>query len=328
MSVREARIGDIPIRLFRVSFTGEAGFEINLPPGQAQRVWDTLLQHDVTPYGTDAMHMLRAEKGYIIVGQETDTTVTPDDVGLRTPPLPARISSASGRCRCPTCSDRTANNWSGFCRPIRQWCWKKAPRCTVDKRIGQASRRFPGGRTVGRDRTCDVVLWQRHVEARFCPGDGGGWPIAIGSTLGVPMLGGAVKVSVTDPVFVDKARGAAAAEAAASCAWRTAAARDRSASAGCTPRRYCSVDGTGAHHPHYRVRAGSGRRHGDRLRLGVLLPTVPCRSVISRDRAALWLGPDEWLIVAPESASGLADQATKAVGDHPASIVDVSHAVA
>ena len=82
MSVREGHIGDIPIRLFRVSFTGETGFEINLPPDQAQRVWDTLRQRDVTPYGTDAMHVLRAEKGYIVVGQETDGTVTPDDVGL------------------------------------------------------------------------------------------------------------------------------------------------------------------------------------------------------------------------------------------------------
>ena len=82
MSVREGHIGNVPIRLFRVSFTGEIGFEINLPPVQAQRVWDTLLQHDVTPYGTDAMHVLRAEKGFIIVGQDTDGTVTPDDVGL------------------------------------------------------------------------------------------------------------------------------------------------------------------------------------------------------------------------------------------------------
>ena len=82
MSVREDHIGDIPVRLFRVSFTGEMGFEINLPPTDAQRVWDALRQCDVSPYGTDAMHVLRAEKGYIIVGQETDGTVTPDDVGL------------------------------------------------------------------------------------------------------------------------------------------------------------------------------------------------------------------------------------------------------
>jgi len=57
-----------------------------------------------------------------------------------------------------------------------------------------------------------------------------------------------------------------------------------------------------------------------------LLPTVPCRSVIARDRAALWLGPDEWLIVAPEEAADLPDQARKAAGDHLVSVVDVSHA--
>ena len=73
------------------------------------------------------------------------------------------------------------------------------------------------------------------------------------------------------------------------------------------------------------IRAGSAVGTAIGLALGVLLPTVPCRSVIARDRAALWLGPDEWLIVAPESASDLAARATKAAGDHPASIVDVSH---
>ena len=49
------------------------------------------------------------------------------------------------------------------------------------------------------------------------------------------------------------------------------------------------------------VRAGAAAGTAIGLALGVLLPTVPCRSVISRDRAALWLGPDEWLILAPET---------------------------
>jgi heterotetrameric sarcosine oxidase gamma subunit len=73
------------------------------------------------------------------------------------------------------------------------------------------------------------------------------------------------------------------------------------------------------------IRAGSAAAAAIGLALGVLLPTVPCRSVIARDRAALWLGPDEWLIVARATASDLAVLATKAIGDHPASIVDVSH---
>ncbi len=45
-------------------------------------MWESGQAHGITPYGTEAMHVLRAEKGYIVVGQETDGTVTPDDLGL------------------------------------------------------------------------------------------------------------------------------------------------------------------------------------------------------------------------------------------------------
>jgi len=86
MSVREGRICDVPIRLFRVSFTGELGYEINVPADYGAAVWHAMIaagaEHGITPYGTEAMHVLRAEKGYIIVGQETDGTVIPDDLGL------------------------------------------------------------------------------------------------------------------------------------------------------------------------------------------------------------------------------------------------------
>jgi sarcosine oxidase subunit alpha len=86
MSVRAGRICGVPTRLFRVSFTGELGFEINVPADHAPVVWDAVFAagapYGITPYGTESMHVLRAEKGYIIVGQETDGTATPDDVGL------------------------------------------------------------------------------------------------------------------------------------------------------------------------------------------------------------------------------------------------------
>ncbi len=86
MSVREGRICGVPARLFRVSFTGELGFEVNVASDYAAAIWEAIAAagapYGVTPYGTEAMHVLRAEKGYIIVGQETDGTATPDDVGL------------------------------------------------------------------------------------------------------------------------------------------------------------------------------------------------------------------------------------------------------
>ena len=86
MSVALGHICGVPMRLFRVSFTGELGFEVNVPadfgPAVWEAIWDAGQAHGITPYGTETMHVLRAEKGYIIVGQDTDGTVTPDDVGL------------------------------------------------------------------------------------------------------------------------------------------------------------------------------------------------------------------------------------------------------
>ena len=86
MSVREARVCDVPARIFRVSFTGELGYEINVPADYGQGVWEAIVAagkpFGIMPYGTETMHVLRAEKGYIIVGQETDGTVTQADLGL------------------------------------------------------------------------------------------------------------------------------------------------------------------------------------------------------------------------------------------------------
>jgi len=86
MSVAQGTICGIPMLLFRVSFTGELGFEINVPADYGQAIWEAVWEagrpHGITAYGTETVHVLRAEKGYIIVGQETDGTATPDDVGL------------------------------------------------------------------------------------------------------------------------------------------------------------------------------------------------------------------------------------------------------
>jgi sarcosine oxidase subunit alpha len=86
MSVREGTICGVPTRLFRMSFTGDRGFEVNVPADYGQAVWEALWaegqKHGACAYGTEAMHVLRAEKGYIIVGQDTDGTVTPSDLGM------------------------------------------------------------------------------------------------------------------------------------------------------------------------------------------------------------------------------------------------------
>jgi sarcosine oxidase subunit alpha len=86
MAVRQGSICGVHTRLFRVSFTGELGYEVNVPSDHGLTVWQALCErgkaYGMVPYGTEAMHVLRAERGFIIVGQETDGTVSPDDVGL------------------------------------------------------------------------------------------------------------------------------------------------------------------------------------------------------------------------------------------------------
>ena len=86
MSFQEATVGGFDGRIFRISFTGEVSYEINVPANNGLALWTALMnageKYGITPYGTESMHILRAEKGYIIVGQETDGTMTPMDLGM------------------------------------------------------------------------------------------------------------------------------------------------------------------------------------------------------------------------------------------------------
>ncbi|MGV9310437.1 2Fe-2S iron-sulfur cluster-binding protein [Nonomuraea sp. NPDC003727] len=83
MTWREAEVAGIPARVCRISFSGELAYEINVTSWDGLRLWTAIMDTGrVTPYGTETMHVLRAEKGYPIVGQDTDGTVTPQDLGM------------------------------------------------------------------------------------------------------------------------------------------------------------------------------------------------------------------------------------------------------
>ena len=86
LSMREGVVAGAPARVFRISFSGELAYEINVPASRGSALWEAIMRagskYYVTPYGTEAMHVLRAEKGFIIVGQETDGTTTPIDLGM------------------------------------------------------------------------------------------------------------------------------------------------------------------------------------------------------------------------------------------------------
>ncbi len=86
MAWAEGKIGGFDARIFRISFSGELSFEIAVPASQGRAFWDHAVgggaEFDATPYGTEALHVMRAEKGFIMIGDETDGTVIPQDLGL------------------------------------------------------------------------------------------------------------------------------------------------------------------------------------------------------------------------------------------------------
>ena len=85
MGYRAATIAGIPARVFRISFSGELAYEINVPADYGRALWERLLDagksFGITPYGTEAMGVLRIEKGHV-AGMELDGRTTPDDLGL------------------------------------------------------------------------------------------------------------------------------------------------------------------------------------------------------------------------------------------------------
>ena len=86
MAWRPGTVCGVSARVMRISFSGELAYEVNVPSDVGATVWKQLMEagqeFDITPYGTETLHVLRAEKGYIIVGQDTDGSISPIDLGL------------------------------------------------------------------------------------------------------------------------------------------------------------------------------------------------------------------------------------------------------
>ena len=86
MSFKNTKLDNINCRVMRISFTGELSYEINIESKYGKSLWEKCIsvgqEFNITPYGTETMHLLRAEKGFIIVGQDTDGTMTPIDLQM------------------------------------------------------------------------------------------------------------------------------------------------------------------------------------------------------------------------------------------------------
>ena len=86
MEWADGTLGGFDARVYRISFSGELSYEIAVPASQGRAFWDALMdagaEFGVMPYGTEALHVMRAEKGFIMIGDETDGTIIPQDLGL------------------------------------------------------------------------------------------------------------------------------------------------------------------------------------------------------------------------------------------------------
>ncbi len=201
MSIADATIcGGIPMRLMRVSFTGEIGFEVNVPSGRALEVWEAIhvagQPFGITCYGTETMHVLRAEKGYIIVGQETDGTVTPDDAGL---------SWAIGKAKPDFVGKRSLARPALAAAGRKQLVGLQTENPGVVLEEGAQITLQPDAAVpiplVGHVTSSYYSAYFRRSIALALVAGGRG---LMGSRLHVPMPDGAIPVRVVDPVFYDR----------------------------------------------------------------------------------------------------------------------------
>ncbi|MBS7545259.1 sarcosine oxidase subunit alpha family protein [Ancylobacter oerskovii] len=199
MSVAEGRIAGVPTRLFRLSFAGELGFEVNVPAAYGRAVWEAIFKagepFGITPYGTETMHVLRAEKGYIIVGQETDGTAGPDDVNL---------GWAVGKAKKDFVGKRSLNRAAFFLPDRKQLVGllTRDPAVVLEE----------GAQVVASPNAPVPVPMLGHVTSSYMSATLGrsialamvkGGRARLGQTLQVPMPKGAIPVEVVDPVFYD-----------------------------------------------------------------------------------------------------------------------------
>ena len=118
MTMKPAVLAGMRVMLFRVSFSGELAFEINIDSSHAHAMWRRVMEagkkFDIAPYGTETMHVLRAEKGFVIAGQDTDGSVTPVDLGMNW--LLSREKDFLGKrsLKRPDCMREDRKQWVGL----------------------------------------------------------------------------------------------------------------------------------------------------------------------------------------------------------------------
>ncbi|MFQ8431701.1 sarcosine oxidase subunit alpha family protein [Amaricoccus sp. W119] len=202
MTFAEGALGGIPARAHRISFSGELSFEIAVPANRGQEFWDAVMAAGeplgIQPYGTEALHVMRAEKGFIMIGDETDGTVIPQDLGLGWAVSKKKADFIGKR----------AQARPEMIRPDRK--------TLVGLRTQEPARVLPDGahavegpvaetgptRTIGHVTSTYFSPTLGHSIAMALIEGGAG---RMGQVLDFPLHGGEVmRATVCDPVFLDK----------------------------------------------------------------------------------------------------------------------------
>ena len=201
MEYAEGRLGAFDVRVFRISFSGELSYEIAVPAGQGLAFWQALCaageEFGIMPYGTEALHVMRAEKGFIMIGDETDGTVIPQDLGLDWA-ISKKKSDFLGK---------RAQERSHMVDPDR---WKLVGLETLDGSVlpdgayavGEGENANGQRNTIGR---VTSTYFSPTLNRGIAMGLVSQGPERMGEILNFPDLSGnEVKVKLVDPVFYDK----------------------------------------------------------------------------------------------------------------------------
>ncbi len=203
MQWADGQIGGFDARVFRISFSGELSYEIAVPAGQGRAFWDALVEagqeFGLMPYGTECLHILRAEKGFIMIGDETDGTIIPQDLGLNWAISKKKADYLGKR----------AQERDHMTDPNR---WKLVGLETIDGSVIPdgayavgAGRNANGQRnTIGR---VTSTYYSPTLDRGIAMGLVEHGPDRMGEVIEFPTLGdggNAIKARIVDPVFFDK----------------------------------------------------------------------------------------------------------------------------
>ncbi|WP_294607995.1 sarcosine oxidase subunit alpha family protein [Roseovarius sp.] len=201
MGWKDLTLAGMPARAYRISFSGELSYEIAVPASYGRALWDALqeagAEFGVMPYGTEGLHVMRAEKGFIMIGDETDGTVIPQDLNMQWAISKKKDDYLGKR----------AQERSHMADPKR---WKLVGLETLDGSVlpDGAYATAPGRNANGQRETQGRVTSTYHSPtlgrgiAMGLVLDG---PDRMGDVIEFPKVdGGIVKAKIVDPIFFDK----------------------------------------------------------------------------------------------------------------------------